>query len=147
MWTGNVPNDVIQNIDPFALIILIPIMDRIVYPGFRRIGFPLRPILRIALGFFFGAVAMYVADEYTAKKQVMQWNVSIDPCFSLGPTLLVSRQRSTCRHHTMITQAKAMVLTTYQQLTRFRRMFSLLFPRFSPRSLVWSMHTRRPQSP
>ncbi|KAI9268786.1 POT family-domain-containing protein [Sporodiniella umbellata] len=65
MWVGNVPNDIMQNIDPLVLIITIPIMDRIVYPGFRRLGFPMRPIFRISLGFFFAAVAM----GYTAGIQ------------------------------------------------------------------------------
>ncbi|KAJ2957341.1 hypothetical protein NQZ79_g6945 [Umbelopsis isabellina] len=65
METGNVPNDIMQNIDPIALIILIPIMDRLVYPGFRRIGVHFRPIMRIATGFFFASVAM----AYTAGIQ------------------------------------------------------------------------------
>lgn len=58
MLTGNVPNDIMQNIDPIALIIIIPLMDRIVYPGLRRLGINMRPILRITFGFFFAAVAM-----------------------------------------------------------------------------------------
>lgn len=58
MLTGNVPNDIMQNIDPIALIIFIPIMDRIVYPGLRRIGIPMRPIMRITLGFLLAAIAM-----------------------------------------------------------------------------------------
>ncbi|KAG0167659.1 peptide transporter ptr2 [Apophysomyces sp. BC1034] len=67
MLTGNVPNDIMQNIDPLALIILIPIMDSVVYPGLRKIGFPMRPMVRITLGFFFAAVAM----GYTAGIQAM----------------------------------------------------------------------------
>lgn len=65
MWTGNVPNDIITNIDPLFLIITIPIMDSVVYPLLRRAGFPMRPILRISLGFFFAAVGM----AYTAGIQ------------------------------------------------------------------------------
>ncbi|KAI7892110.1 POT family-domain-containing protein [Mucor mucedo] len=65
MWTGNVPNDIMQNIDPLVLIITIPIMDRYVYPLLRKWGIPMRPIFRISLGFFFGAVAM----AYTAGIQ------------------------------------------------------------------------------
>jgi dipeptide/tripeptide permease len=70
MQTGNVPNDIMQNIDPIVLIILIPIMDRVVYPGLRRMGIQLRPILRITIGFFFAAVAM----GYTAGIQSMVYN-------------------------------------------------------------------------
>jgi len=52
------PNDLFQNFDPIALIIFIPIMDVLVYPGLRRLGFVPRPIFRIWLGFMFGAAAM-----------------------------------------------------------------------------------------
>ncbi|KAI8365558.1 POT family-domain-containing protein [Blakeslea trispora] len=65
MWTGAVPNDIMQNIDPLTLIIIIPIFDRIIYPTLRRWGFPMRPILRISLGFFCASIAM----AYTAGIQ------------------------------------------------------------------------------
>ncbi|KAF8523257.1 PTR2-domain-containing protein [Hysterangium stoloniferum] len=58
MSLHGVPNDLFQNFDPIALIILIPIMDIFVYPGLRRIGIIARPVARIWLGFMFGAVAM-----------------------------------------------------------------------------------------
>ncbi|KAK9767531.1 hypothetical protein K7432_002631 [Basidiobolus ranarum] len=54
----DIPNDLINNIDPIALIILIPIMDTFVYPFLRRIRLNPRPMVRITLGFFFGALAM-----------------------------------------------------------------------------------------
>ncbi|KAG0306321.1 peptide transporter ptr2 [Dissophora globulifera] len=53
-----IPNDVINNIDPIVLIICIPIFDKIIYPGFRRMGFELKPVTRITLGFLFAAIAM-----------------------------------------------------------------------------------------
>ncbi|KAF8502569.1 PTR2-domain-containing protein [Gautieria morchelliformis] len=58
MSLHGVPNDLFQNFDPIALIIFIPIMDMLVYPGLRRLGFVPRPIFRIFLGFMFGAAAM-----------------------------------------------------------------------------------------
>lgn len=58
MQTGSVPNDIMQNINPLTLVIFIPIMDRIVYPGLRRMGLHLGPMIRITLGFFFAACAM-----------------------------------------------------------------------------------------
>jgi len=67
MWTGNVPNDIMQNIDPLVLIIAIPLMDKIVYPGLRRLGFPMRPIFRISLGFLFAACAMAYSAGIQAK--------------------------------------------------------------------------------
>ncbi|KAI9497643.1 POT family-domain-containing protein [Zychaea mexicana] len=65
MLTGSVPNDIMQNINPIALIILIPLMDRIIYPLLRHFNMPMRPIMRITIGFFFAAVAM----GYTAGIQ------------------------------------------------------------------------------
>ncbi|ORX72922.1 PTR2-domain-containing protein [Linderina pennispora] len=61
MITGKVPNDIMQNIDPLVIIILIPFFDRLIYPGFRRCGLELRPVTRITLGFTFAAVAMAYA--------------------------------------------------------------------------------------
>ncbi|KAJ2722159.1 peptide transporter ptr2 [Coemansia sp. Benny D115] len=61
MNTGSVPNDIMQNIDPLCIIILIPIFDWLIYPGFRRCGLELRPVTRITIGFFFAALSMAYA--------------------------------------------------------------------------------------
>lgn len=61
MDTGNTPNDVIQNIDPIALIIFIPFCDLVMYPGLRKLGFNFTPLKRIAMGFFLGSLAMISA--------------------------------------------------------------------------------------
>jgi POT family proton-dependent oligopeptide transporter len=58
MLLYGIPNDVVNNIDPLVLIIFIPIFDKVVYPGFRRIGWELKPVTRISLGFFTAALAM-----------------------------------------------------------------------------------------
>jgi proton-dependent oligopeptide transporter, POT family len=52
------PNDIFSNLDPLALIILIPCFDMIFYPALRRIGFNFTPIKRITAGFFTGSAAM-----------------------------------------------------------------------------------------
>ncbi|KAJ2114486.1 peptide transporter ptr2 [Coemansia sp. RSA 922] len=61
MNTGGVPNDIMQNIDPLCIIILIPIFDLLIYPGFRRCGLELRPVTRITIGFLVAALAMAYA--------------------------------------------------------------------------------------
>jgi len=58
MELHGVPNDVINNLDPFALIILIPIFDAVIYPGLRRFGINFTPLKRITMGFFTGSMAM-----------------------------------------------------------------------------------------
>jgi POT family proton-dependent oligopeptide transporter len=61
MELHGVPNDLIQNLNPISIVIMIPIMDHVVYPGFRKIGFNFTPIKRMCVGFFFGAFAMVAA--------------------------------------------------------------------------------------
>ncbi|KAJ1731831.1 peptide transporter ptr2 [Coemansia biformis] len=61
MNTGKVPNDIMQNIDPLCIIVLIPIFDRLIYPGFRRCGMELKPVVRITCGFLIAAISMAYA--------------------------------------------------------------------------------------
>jgi POT family proton-dependent oligopeptide transporter len=61
MRLGGVPNDIITNLNPFALIIFIPIFDRFVYPGLRRMGFNFTPVKRITAGFIAAGLSMIVA--------------------------------------------------------------------------------------
>ena len=58
MVTNGLPNDVLSNLDPLALIILIPICDVFVYPALRRAGIRFTPLKRITAGFITGAMAM-----------------------------------------------------------------------------------------
>ncbi|KAG0270284.1 peptide transporter ptr2 [Actinomortierella ambigua] len=58
MLTDPLPNDIINNIDPISLIILIPIFDKFIYPFLRRYGYEPKPVTRIALGFLFTALSM-----------------------------------------------------------------------------------------
>lgn len=61
MTLNGVPNDVINNFNPFALIIFIPIFDRVIYPGLRRMGFNFTPLKRITAGFAIAGSGMIVA--------------------------------------------------------------------------------------
>ena len=58
MELHGLPNDLMQNLDPITIIIFIPICDRIIYPGLRKMGFKFLPITRIYWGFLLGALAM-----------------------------------------------------------------------------------------
>jgi proton-dependent oligopeptide transporter, POT family len=61
MELNGVPNDIIQNLNPLSIIIMIPIMDHIIYPGLHKIGIRFTPIKRMTVGFFFGAISMVAA--------------------------------------------------------------------------------------
>jgi POT family proton-dependent oligopeptide transporter len=65
-----------QNIDPLTIVFFIPICNNYLYPYLRRLGLPLRPITRIALGFLLGACGM----AYAAYCQTLIYNAP--PCFT-----------------------------------------------------------------
>lgn len=62
MQLHGLPNDILPNIDPMTIIIMIPLMDRIIYPFIRtKLHFALKPIARITFGFLIAALAMLYA--------------------------------------------------------------------------------------
>ncbi|KFY01867.1 hypothetical protein V490_00738 [Pseudogymnoascus sp. VKM F-3557] len=58
MQLHGLPNDIISNIDPLALVILIPAFDLGLYPLLRRWHINFTPIRRITAGFYCGCLAM-----------------------------------------------------------------------------------------
>ncbi|PSN67687.1 peptide transporter PTR2-A [Corynespora cassiicola Philippines] len=58
MALHGIPNDLLSNMDPIAIIIIVPIMDILVYPAFRKAGIRFTPIKKITAGFIFGSFAM-----------------------------------------------------------------------------------------
>lgn len=58
MKLGGVPNDILSNLDPIAIIIIVPIMDTLVYPALRKRNIRFTPIKKITAGFILGAFAM-----------------------------------------------------------------------------------------
>jgi POT family proton-dependent oligopeptide transporter len=58
MNLNGLPNDILSNLDPLALIILIPIHDLLIYPTLRRYKIKLTPIRKITLGFYTGSLAL-----------------------------------------------------------------------------------------
>lgn len=65
-----------QNFDPIAIIVAIPILDRLVYPMLRKRGIKLRPITRITIGFMIAGLAMM----YAAILQSQIYKTG--PCYS-----------------------------------------------------------------
>ncbi|KAF2155201.1 putative peptide transporter [Myriangium duriaei CBS 260.36] len=61
MVLNGVPNDIIQNLNPISLLIMIPIFDMLVYPGLRKLGFHFTPIKRMTMGFYVASMAMIAA--------------------------------------------------------------------------------------
>ena len=53
-----------------TVLVLIPLIDRVVYPGLRRVGFNFTPLRRIGVGLIFaaGSVALAGIIEIERKK-------------------------------------------------------------------------------
>jgi dipeptide/tripeptide permease len=64
------------NLDPIVIALLIPLLDRIIYPFLRRHGIQFKPITRIALGFLTGSISMLYASWLQSKVYLAP------PCFS-----------------------------------------------------------------
>jgi len=56
-----IPNDLMQNFDPIAIIVCIPLLNNFVYPVLRKYNIPFRPITRISLGFIVASMSMLYA--------------------------------------------------------------------------------------
>ncbi|KAJ7500067.1 POT family-domain-containing protein [Mycena latifolia] len=70
MTTHGLPNDVLSNLDPLALIIFIPICDLFIYPALQRWGWNFTALKKICAGFFTGVAAMIwaaVVQHYIYK--------------------------------------------------------------------------------
>jgi len=81
------PNDIMSNLDPFALIILIPICDLFIYPLLRKNKINFTPIKKIAAGFFTGSAAMIwaaVIQAYIYKYSICGKYASLTLPASLG---------------------------------------------------------------
>lgn len=83
MNLGGVPNDVIANLDPFALIIFIPLCDLFFYPALRKWGVRFTPIKKISAGFLLGCFAMIwaaVIQLYIYKTSPCGYHASDPDC-------------------------------------------------------------------
>lgn len=61
MANHGIPNDLMQNFDPIAIIVFLPLLDSFVYPLLRKHRIPFLPVSRITLGFWVAALAMMYA--------------------------------------------------------------------------------------
>lgn len=65
------PNQIVQNMDSLAILILVPILDNLLYPLLRRRGWRISALQRIAVGFQVASWAMVyaaVTQHFVYKK-------------------------------------------------------------------------------
>ncbi|CAL5869777.1 uncharacterized protein PFLUO_LOCUS4007 [Penicillium psychrofluorescens] len=66
------PNDLLQNLDPIALCIFIPLLDLGIYPMLRKFKINFSPVRRIFTGFLLASISMVYAS-------VLQHYIYISP--------------------------------------------------------------------
>lgn len=84
MRLGGVPNDIVTNLNPFALLILIPLCDKLIYPAIKRAGLRLSPIKKITMGFFSAAVSMAIAaiiQHFIYQRSPCGYNANDRDCY------------------------------------------------------------------
>lgn len=80
MRSHGIPNDLMQNFDPIAIIVFLPLVDQILMPTLRKYKIRFPPINRIVTGFWIAALAMVYAC-------VIQYYIyQAGPCYG-KPTL------------------------------------------------------------
>ncbi|KAK2606024.1 hypothetical protein QQS21_003542 [Conoideocrella luteorostrata] len=78
-----VPNDILQNLNPISIVIMIPIVDHVVYPGLRKLGIAFTPIKRMTFGFLIAALSMVasaVMQYYIYQKSPCGWYANSKAC-------------------------------------------------------------------
>ncbi|KAK5134304.1 hypothetical protein LTR08_006733 [Meristemomyces frigidus] len=62
MQGHGMPNDLMQNFDPISIIVVIPLLDRVIYPFLGRYHIaPPKPIMRITIGFVLAGLCLAYA--------------------------------------------------------------------------------------
>jgi POT family proton-dependent oligopeptide transporter len=61
MQTHNILNDMLSNLNPISVIIIIPLLDNLVYPLMEKVGLPSTSIVRMTIGFVFISASMAIA--------------------------------------------------------------------------------------
>ncbi|KAH5303800.1 hypothetical protein HBI12_177810 [Parastagonospora nodorum] len=61
MELNGVPNDIIHNLNPITLLIMIPIFDKFIYPAIAHAGLNFTPLKKISAGFVFAMFSMIAA--------------------------------------------------------------------------------------
>ncbi|KAJ6619264.1 peptide transporter PTR2A [Mycena sp. CBHHK59/15] len=111
MTTNGLPNDILSNIDPFVLIVFIPLCDfSCFYPALQRRGIKFTSLKRITAGFLTGSAAMVWAAglQYT----IYQTN----PCHYAAATCKDAAQHPLVSPLNVWIQAPAYFLIAFSEI-------------------------------
>lgn len=89
MRLDGIPNDIVTNLNPIALLILIPICDKLVYPALAKGGVRFTPIKKVTLGFLCAAASMAIAaviQHFIYQRAPCGYDANDRDCYEeLGP--------------------------------------------------------------
>ncbi|KAK7429409.1 hypothetical protein QQZ08_004001 [Neonectria magnoliae] len=88
MQLHGTPNDVIQNLNPISIVIMIPIIDHVLYPTLRKFGIAFTPIKRMTTGFVIAALSMVasaVMQYYIYEMGTCGWYANDSDCPEPAP--------------------------------------------------------------
>ena len=89
MVLQGVPNDLISNFNPLAIIVFTPIITYLFYPFMIKIGYPVKPMMRMCIGFMLGSLGCIIAA-------VVQWKVyQTSPCGNYATNCMVDGAAAT----------------------------------------------------
>jgi len=77
MITYGIPNDAMFNFNPICVLIVVPLLERYVYPYMHKIKLSPRPTARMTVGFVLVAISMAVASG------VQQIVYNAPPCYNM----------------------------------------------------------------
>lgn len=83
MERHGVPNDILQNLNPISIVIMIPLVDHVIYPGLRKAGIAFTPIKRMTFGFLIASLSMVasaVMQYYIYEKSPCGWYANGEKC-------------------------------------------------------------------
>ncbi|KAJ6546212.1 peptide transporter PTR2A [Mycena vulgaris] len=110
MTTNGLPNDILSNLDPFTLILFIPLCDFFFYPALQRWGIKFTSLKRITAGFLTGSAAMIWAA-------VLQHNIyQTNPCQYAAATCKDAAQHPLVSPINVWVQAPAYVLIALSEI-------------------------------
>jgi hypothetical protein len=80
LTSNGVPNDVLDNFNPLAIIVLIPVVNHGLYPLLRKLGIRFGPIKRMTFGFLIAAIG---ASSYAV---IQHYIYQTSPCGNQAST-------------------------------------------------------------
>ncbi|XP_005097084.1 solute carrier family 15 member 2 [Aplysia californica] len=70
-FLGRVKPDQVHVLNPFLILVFIPLFDRVIYPLLDRVGIPNRPLQRMSMGMIMGCTAFVIAGFLQIKMEAL----------------------------------------------------------------------------